>query len=98
MLKMKCLILAVIALGAVNSDAQKMLKQARTPVFSSVYSDISRGKTCKTVEEETIECRPVGDYRILTAFHNVFQSVWVETIDGETVADIPSDKTGGISR
>lgn len=98
MRKKKCLILVIIAFCAVSSNAQKNFKRAPAPVFTSVYSDMSKGKSCQTVEEEIIGCRPIGGYRIFAAFHNVFESVWIETLRGKTVADIPSDKTGGISR
>ena len=97
MWKMKWLILVVIAFLAVDGYSQKKSDKSKTVVFSSIYLD-TNGKLCKEIEEEIFGCKPVGGYRIFSAYHNVTENVWIETVDGEEVARIPSTETGAFTR
>ena len=90
--------MAITLCCAAEIYAQKNTNKVRPPVFSSVYSDVAKGKSCKTIEAEIIGCRAVGNYQLFASFHNVSENVWIETLDGEKVAGIPSDKQPGISR
>jgi hypothetical protein len=97
MLKMKWLSLVVIAFFAVNGYSQKKSDKSKTVVFSSIYLN-TNGKSCKEIEEEIFGCKPVGGYRIFSAYHNVTENVWIETASGEEVAQIPSSETGAFTR
>lgn len=94
---MKWLILVIIAFLAVNVYSQKKPGKSKKIVFSSIYLD-TNGKLCKEVEEEIFGCKPVGGYRIFSAYHNVTESVWIETVGGEEVARIPSSDAGAFTR
>lgn len=75
----------VVAFCAVNVYSQKKSSKPKTPVFSSIYLN-TRGKLCKKIEEEIFGCKPVGGYRIISAYHNITEQIRIETVGGELVA------------
>ena len=93
----KCLILIMVAFCAANVYSQKKPDKHKTPVFTSIYLNIG-GKLCKQIEEEVFGCRPIGGYRIMTAYHSLLEQVWIETVGGKEVARIPSIEAGQFTR